>query len=102
MGGWRAEATPSSPVSQAETALLTYLDEWGMTTVDRYMTGAHISHATATDIVPRLYVTMGITDFSYTGSRICNRAKIRGCSEFWCSSKRSPRQEHRRLSVDVY
>lgn len=54
-------------LSQAETALLTYLDEWGMTTVDRYMTGAHISRATATDIVARLYA-MGIIDFSYTGS----------------------------------
>ncbi len=54
-------------LSSAETTLLSYLDEWGMTTIERYMAGAHISHATATDIVSRLYA-MDILDFAYTGS----------------------------------
>lgn len=54
-------------LSEAETALLAYLDEWGMTTIERYMTGAHISHATAADIVSRLYA-MEIIDFTYTGT----------------------------------
>lgn len=54
-------------LSEAETALLAYLDEWGMTTIERYMTGAHISHAAAVDIVARLYA-MGIIDFTYTGT----------------------------------
>ena len=31
------------------------------------MTGAHISHAAAVDIVARLYA-MGIIDFTYTGT----------------------------------
>lgn len=54
-------------LSEAETALLAYLDEWGMTTIERYMTGAHISHTAAVDIVARLYA-MGIIDFTYTGT----------------------------------
>ena len=51
----------------AEAALLAYLEDWGMTTIERYMTGAHISHAAAVDIVARLYA-MGIIDFTYTGT----------------------------------
>jgi hypothetical protein len=54
-------------LSEAETALLTYLDENGETTIDRYMTGAHISRASAVDIVARLYA-MDIVDFRYTGT----------------------------------
>lgn len=54
-------------LSEKETALLDYLDEWGMTTVEDYMTGTHISRAAAEDIVVKLYA-VGVIDFVYTGT----------------------------------
>ncbi len=54
-------------LSDAETALLRYLDEWGMTTVDDYMRGAHISRETAEEIIVRL-CAMDVLEFVYTGS----------------------------------
>lgn len=54
-------------LSDAESALLSYLDEWGMTTIEDYMHGAHLSRSAAEDIVIRLAAS-GIIDFSYTGS----------------------------------
>lgn len=54
-------------LSDTESALLDYLDEWGMTTVEDYMTGAHISRKSAEDIVVKLYA-MGVVDFTYTGT----------------------------------
>ena len=54
-------------LSEKETALLDYLDEWGMTTVEDYMTGSHISRAAAEDIVVKLYA-VGVIDFVYTGT----------------------------------
>ena len=53
--------------SEAETALLSYLDEWGMTTVEDYMHGAHISRQSAEDIIVRL-CAVGVLEFVYTGS----------------------------------
>lgn len=54
-------------LSEAESALLAYLDEWGMTTVEDYMHGAHISRAAAEEIIVRL-VASGVLGFVYTGS----------------------------------
>ena len=54
-------------VTEAESSLLRYLEEWGMTTIDDYMHGAHISRPLAEDIVIKLY-SAGIVDFFYTGS----------------------------------
>lgn len=54
-------------LSDTESALLDYLDEWGMTTVEDYMTGAHISRKSAEDVVVKLYA-MGVVDFTYTGT----------------------------------
>ena len=54
-------------LSDSESALLDYLDEWGMTTVEDYMTGAHISRVTAENIIVKLYA-MGVIDFTYTGT----------------------------------
>ncbi|TFU94805.1 ATP-binding protein [Barnesiella sp. WM24] len=54
-------------LSEKETALLDYLDEWGMTTVEDYMTGTHISRAAAEDIVVKLYA-VGVIDFVYTST----------------------------------
>lgn len=54
-------------LSEKETALLDYLDEWGMTTVEDYMTGTHISRAAAEDIVVKLYA-VSVIDFVYTGT----------------------------------
>ncbi|MDE6458345.1 MAG: ATP-binding protein [Muribaculum sp.] len=54
-------------LSDTESALLDYLDEWGWTTVEDYMTGAHISRAAAEDIIVKLYA-VGVIDFAYTGT----------------------------------
>lgn len=54
-------------LTEAESSLLRYLEEWGMTTIDDYMHGAHISRPLAEDIVIKLY-SAGIVDFFYTGS----------------------------------
>ncbi len=54
-------------LSDTESALLDYLDEWGMTTVEDYMTGAHISRVIAEDVIMKLYA-IGIIDFIYTGT----------------------------------
>lgn len=54
-------------LTEAESSLLSYLDEWGMTTVEDYMHGAHISRPLAEDIVVNLYVA-GVIDFVYSGS----------------------------------
>lgn len=68
---WRhvaeAEVGMVFSLSEKETALLDYLDEWGMTTVEDYMTGTHISRAAAEDIVVKLYA-VGVIDFVYTGT----------------------------------
>lgn len=67
---WRQSARDGGVVlslTEAESALLSYLEEWGMTTVDDYMRGAHISRPTAEDIVVRLYAA-GVVDFVYSGS----------------------------------
>lgn len=54
-------------LSAAESALLDYLDRAGTASVEEYMTGAHISRASAEDIVVRLY-SMGVIDFRYSGT----------------------------------
>ncbi len=54
-------------LSDSEASLLSYLDEWGMTTVEDYMTGAHISRPLAESIIINLYAA-GIIDFVYSGS----------------------------------
>ncbi len=54
-------------LSEAESSLLAYLDEWGMTTVEDYMHGAHLSRLAAEDIIVRLAAS-GVLDFIYTGS----------------------------------
>ncbi len=67
---WRRQAASGGMVfslTSVESALLDYLDEWGMTTVEDYMTGAHISRALAEEIVVKLYAA-GVVDFTYAGS----------------------------------
>lgn len=54
-------------LTEAESSLLSYLDEWGMTTVEDYMRGAHISRPLAEDIIINLYAA-GVIDFVYSGS----------------------------------
>ncbi len=54
-------------LSDTESALLAYLDEWGMTTVEDYMRGAHISRSTAEEIIVRLAAS-GVIDFTYSGN----------------------------------
>ena len=67
---WRRMAADEGLVlslSEAEAALLNYLDEWSMTTVEDYMRGAHISRAAAEEIIVRLCAA-GVLEFIYTGS----------------------------------
>ncbi len=54
-------------LSEAESALLAYLEERVMTTIEDYMLAAHVSRAVAEDIVIRL-VSSGILEFRYTGT----------------------------------
>ena len=67
---WRRMAAEEGLIlslSEAEAALLNYLDEWKMTTVEDYMRGAHISRATAEEIIVRLCAA-GVLEFVYTGT----------------------------------
>lgn len=67
---WRRQAASSGSVitfTEAESALLRFLDQWGMTTLDDYIRGAHISQAAAEDIIINLYA-IGIIDFTHTPS----------------------------------
>ncbi|WP_295728737.1 helix-turn-helix domain-containing protein [uncultured Muribaculum sp.] len=70
LAAWKRKSAPSPTLlsfTAAESALLAYLDEWGMASLDEYVTAAHISVATATDMAARLYA-MDIIDFAYTGA----------------------------------
>ena len=67
---WRHKSGRKSAVfslTEAEASLLSYLEEWGLTTLEDYMRGAHISRPMAEDIVVNLY-SAGIIDFVYSGS----------------------------------
>lgn len=70
LAAWKRKSAPNPTLltfTAAESALLAYLDEWGMASLDDYVTAAHISVATATDMTARLYA-MDIIDFAYTGT----------------------------------
>lgn len=70
LAAWKRKSAPTPTLltfTAAESALLAYLDEWGMASLDDYVTAAHISVATATDMAARLYA-MDIIDFAYTGT----------------------------------
>ena len=54
-------------LSETESALLAYLDERLMTSVEDYMREVHISRVVAEDTVIRL-VAAGVLEFAYTGS----------------------------------
>ena len=67
---WRRRSAAKDVVftlAEAESALLVYLDRVGMTSLEDYMTTAHVSRPLAESVVINLY-SAGIVDFVYTGS----------------------------------
>ena len=67
---WRKKESQKGALlsfSDAESGLISLLEENKMVTIEEFMKAARISHHTAEDIIVKLYA-VGVIDFTYTGT----------------------------------